>query len=199
MRPTGCALLLCALALLGAGGQPALPPGTFTADEAPAELRGAVGQADLLIVEMHGSLLQELTSGLARGGPAQALRSCHVDVQGLIGQIGRREGLKAGRTSVRLRNPANAAPAWAAPMVEAHVDDAARDTPGYVADLGDRVGVLRPISERPMCDTCHGTDDERPADVRAALAERYPEDRAVGFRDGAIRGWFWVEVPKSTR
>jgi hypothetical protein len=31
--------------------------------------------------------------------------------------------------------------------------------------------------------------------VREELAERYPADRATGFKVGDIRGWFWVEVP----
>jgi hypothetical protein len=32
--------------------------------------------------------------------------------------------------------------------------------------------------------------------VRAVLAERYPADRAIGFANGEIRGWYWVEMPK---
>jgi hypothetical protein len=33
-------------------------------------------------------------------------------------------------------------------------------------------------------------------DVRQALLQRYPEDRAIGYAEGDLRGWFWVEVPK---
>ena len=29
--------------------------------------------------------------------------------------------------------------------------------------------------------------------------ERYPRDRAVGFTNGEIRGWFWVELSKPER
>lgn len=32
--------------------------------------------------------------------------------------------------------------------------------------------------------------------VRAELRDRYPRDEAVGFTEGEIRGWFWVEVLK---
>jgi hypothetical protein len=32
--------------------------------------------------------------------------------------------------------------------------------------------------------------------VREELKERYPADQATGFKDGDLRGWFWVEVPK---
>ena len=31
------------------------------------------------------------------------------------------------------------------------------------------------------------------------LAERYPSDKAIGFENGEIRGWFWLEIPKVAR
>ena len=31
--------------------------------------------------------------------------------------------------------------------------------------------------------------------VKEALAASYPADRATGFREGDLRGWFWIEVP----
>jgi hypothetical protein len=34
---------------------------------------------------------------------------------------------------------------------------------------------------------------------REALTDRYPKDRAIGFTEREIRGWFWVEVPKKLR
>jgi hypothetical protein len=85
---------------------------------------------------------------------------------------------------------------WAAPFVDAHAGRLARDVDGFVVDLEDSVGVLRPIAQRPLCATCHGPAEGIDPAVRSLLRERYPADRAVGFRDGEIRGWFWVEVPK---
>jgi hypothetical protein len=82
------------------------------------------------------------------------------------------------------------------PLVQADAGRKARDVDGFVADLGNRVGVLRPIVHRPMCNACHGPSERLDAAVRAALQVRYPADRATGFRDGEIRGWFWVELAK---
>jgi hypothetical protein len=33
--------------------------------------------------------------------------------------------------------------------------------------------------------------------VTAAHAAKYPKDQATGFKEGDLRGWFWVEVPPS--
>jgi hypothetical protein len=50
-----------------------------------------------------------------------------------------------------------------------------------------------------MCAGCHGPAAGISQAVRTELADRYPSDRAVGFADGEIRGWFWVEIPATRR
>jgi len=179
--------------------QSPLPPGTWRIADAPAELRHQISRADLIVVSMQDALLRELTDALDQGGPTFAIQSCHIDVIGAIQRIERREGIAAGRTSDRLRNRTNAPRPWAAALVEAHAGRLARDVDGFAVDLGSRVGVLRPITERPMCASCHGPTERITPAVGAALKARYPADRAVGFAEGEIRGWFWVEMPKTPR
>ena len=52
------------------------------------------------------------------------------------------------------------------------------------------------ILHQRMCDSCHGPADRIDPAVQAMLAVRYPGDRATGFVEGQLRGWFWVEVPR---
>ena len=164
--------------------------------EAPAGLREPISRADLIIVSMQDALLRELDEALDRGGPSWAIGSCHVDVIGLSERLRRYEGIAAGRTSDRVRNPMNTPRAWAAPIVDANAGLLAQDVEGFAVDLGDRVGVMRPMVERRMCASCHGAIDGMEPAVRKSLMIRYPTDRAVGFRDGEIRGWFWTEIAK---
>jgi hypothetical protein len=179
--------------------QSPLPPGTWSVADVPPELKFPVSRADLIVVSMQDALLRELTRTLEEGGPDLAIRSCHIDVIGAIQRLGRYEGIAAGRTSDRLRNPTNAPQPWAAPLVSANAGRRVRDVPGFAVDLGDKVGVLRPIAHRSMCASCHGPQDALSPAVRNELRDRYPRDRAVGFAEGEIRGWFWVEVPKKLK
>jgi hypothetical protein len=180
-----------------AGLQAQSPSGrTWRVGEAPAEYRPVISRADVVIDAMLDALLWELNSGLEQGGPTLAIKSCHIDSTRVSQRIGRELGLAAGRTSDRLRNPTNAPRSWAAPLVREFAGRQAREVDGFVVDLGDKVGVMRPIAERPMCGACHGRSDKFAAAVKSELRERYPADRAVDFEDGQIRGWFWVEVPK---
>jgi hypothetical protein len=164
--------------------------------QAPAELHSAISHADLVIVEMQGAVLHELSDAIARRGPTGGFGFCHLDATTIIQRIGGKGGTVAGRTSDRLRNPANAPRAWAAPFVAAHAGQRAATVDGFVVDLGDRIGVLRPIAEQAMCASCHGEQEQLAPGVDLVRRQRYPADRAVGFGDGEIRGWFWVETAK---
>jgi len=68
-----------------------------------------------------------------------------------------------------------------------------------LADLGDRVGVVRPITVVGLCTRCHGDPASFSPELRAAISKAYPDDRATGFAEGDLRGFFWAEVPKGRR
>ena len=172
---------------------------SWPVSQAPAELRIPIARADLVVAAMQDALLRELNDALARGGPAGAINFCHLDATAIAQRVGREEGIAAGRTGDRLRNPTNRPKPWAAALVKAHAGRSPRNVEGFAVDLGDKVGVLRPMVERPMCAGCHGLEERLAPGVRAVLLDRYPADRAVGFADGEIRGWFWVEMPKHPR
>ena len=184
------------LLLAGVQGQPAAPDNTWRLPDAPAHLRPAITRAEAVITAMHDSLLWELNNGLEQGGATLAIKSCHVDAMRIAERFGREEGVAAGRTGDRLRNPTNAPKPWAAPLVRANAGRPVKDVDGFVVDLGGKVGVMKPIAELPRCAACHGDPGQFSAAVRAELKDRYPVDHAVGFKDGEVRGWYWVEIPK---
>ena len=167
--------------------------------EAPAEWRAVLSRADLIVVSMQDSLLWQLQHKLGEGGPALAFRVCHIDTTQLTHRLARYEGIAAGFTSDRLRNPTNRPKRWAAELVAAHAGRRVRDVDGFAVDLGDRIGVLRPMVEQEICATCHGPVERLTPAVRQLIAEAYPNDRAIDFAQGEIRGWFWVEMPKPPR
>lgn len=169
--------LLLATALLASGGARA------GSDETP---RGAA-----LLAPFQRQLQQALAEGLARG-PVEAISACRVRAPEIADALSR-DGVRMGRASHRLRNPANAPPDWVAPVLDRYLADASSREPRSVALPGGREGYVAPIVTQPMCLTCHG-EDLAPG-VAAKLDALYPEDRAVGFRPGDLRGVFWVEYP----
>jgi hypothetical protein len=199
-RPTLAAmcggLLLCATTM-AVQTQPQFK--SWPIRQAPAEWRAVLSRADLIVVSMQDSLLWQLHHKLTEGGPALAFNVCHIDTTELSHRLGRYEGVAAGITSDRLRNPMNRPKPWAAGLVAVHGGRRARDVDGFAVDLGDRIGVLRPMVEQATCANCHGPVERLTPAVRRLITEGYPHDRAVGFTEGEIRGWFWVEMPKPKR
>ena len=175
------------------------PAQAYKISQAPPELRREIQRGDLVIISLQDAMLAELTRDMDQGGPALAVRSCHLDTTSAAYRIAKQEGIQAGRTSDRLRVPTNLPKPWAAPLVAQYAGRRAADVEGFAVDLGDRVGVLRPMTERPMCQACHGDRDQLDPRVRQELDERYPRDRALSFKPGEVRGWFWVEVPKQQK
>ena len=177
-----------------AAAQEKRPLPTYPVAQAPASFGPAVQQADMVIMKLQAALLSELLRRLDVVGPAEALNSCHLAAIPVEQGAGRHDGVEVGRTSARLRNPANAPREWASPIVQRYAENPRATVDGFVVDLGDRVGVLRPIREQPMCQSCHGPERTLGPGVRVLLAQRYPLDQAIGFHEGDIRGWFWAEV-----
>ena len=50
---------------------------------------------------------------------------------------------------------------------------------------------------QPLCLSCHGS--ELAPDIATQITDLYPEDRAVGFEVGDLRGVFWLEFPRETQ
>lgn len=198
MSRSHCLVLVAGLALGSVAVRSQVPSDwpTYPVAEAPGALRAAIQQGDMVIISLQDAALKELTRELARGGPAGAIMSCHLDATGEAYRVAREEGIAAGRTSDRVRNPLNAPRPWAVPIVTKYAGRPAAGIDGFAVDLGDRVGLLRPITHRAMCASCHGPEEKFDPRVRAELKDRYPVDRATGFKEGDLRGWFWVEVPK---
>ena len=139
-----------------------------------------------MVSELMGELMAALDAGDATG----AIGVCKEKAPAVAANISSHYGLAIGRTSHKLRNPANTAPDWAKEFVDGRVE-----TPSYVVGPNGELGALLPIKLKAECQMCHGPVEMIDDEVMASIQENYPEDQAVGFAEGDLRGWFWVEAP----
>ena len=136
-------------------------------------------------------LSDRLGAAMKAGGPSAAVGVCRDEARVIATEVSAQKGVAIGRTSFKLRNPSNTAPAWAEPYVAERTEDDV-----FLVGRGGGLRVLLPIGVQPKCLVCHGDAVTLPEKVQATLTEHYPEDHATGFEAGDLRGWFWVEVPK---
>ena len=192
-------LLACFLGTLSLAGcsEPIATGNVWTplrASELDAAQEAQFARAEAAQGEMFGELVKTLMAEVASSGPAGAIGVCRDEAPRIAASTSERLGLEIGRTSWKLRNPANAAPAWAGELL---ADRPAE--PRIARGPAGQLGVTLPIRVSAPCLACHGPEDSIPPDVRDALASLYPDDRATGFQSGDLRGWFWIEVPPETR
>jgi hypothetical protein len=181
-------LCLAAVAACSRESKPAATP-----DEVTAEQR-AKGAA--LIGELKKSLLGAVTAAMSQGVPA-AIETCHTQAPALTAAVAK-EGAVVGRATRKPRNPKNEAAGWQAEALAHFEELKTKGTPlagqQFAKKLPDgRAAYAEPLVIQEVCLTCHGA--ALAPEVQAALAEKYPSDRATGYTVGDLRGVAWVELP----
>lgn len=147
-------------------------------------------EAKALAQALGKRLKERLQAAIAAEGAVGGLNACSAEAQDLTAAVSSEGGAKVGRTSQRLRNPKNVAPAWASEWVAAK-----SEAPHFSQAEDGSLRALLPIKTAPLCLSCHGAADSLQPEVTSALAKLYPSDQATGFAAGDLRGWFWVELP----
>lgn len=161
-----------------------------------AELERARATATALGQDLGGLLL----TTLERAGPEAALEVCSEVAQERTAAHAR-EGVTVRRVSQRVRNPLNTPDdAERRELERLQVLAAEGRLPAEIVRVvrgedGRRLHLIRPIVLQAPCLACHGEPEAMAPGVRALIAERYPEDRAVGYEAGELRGAISVKVP----
>jgi hypothetical protein len=206
------AAALALLTLLAActGGAPEPPAQqAATVDAAAARdllsVADAQARAEAAIADFGTRLRGALQARMQTDGPLGAVDFCFAQAPGIADAVMAEHDVRLGRTSTRVRNPANAANDWQARVLESFAADVAAgqapqaqravltdNLPGDVA-----LRFMKGIRVEATCLLCHGGPID--PSLAAALAERYPDDAAVGYAEGDLRGAFWVEVPSGAR
>lgn len=167
-------------------------------DDGGTDLGRAGAAARMLGLQLQ----QRMGKAMSSGGPADAVRVCADEAQGLTALIQGRTGVHVGRSSLRLRNPANAGPTWVQEWLKQNGNRPAADTTPLetVVDTpeGARARVAIPIAVQAPCLTCHGSSEQIAPEVRELLSTRYPDDAATGYAAGDLRGVLWAEAVVAT-
>ena len=152
-------------------------------------------KAKQLAAQLGMQLKARLQSAIESGGPASAIAVCNVAAPEIAAELSK-DGWTVGRTSLKLRNPANRPDAWEQATLLAFEQQLASGEPAaglqnsvVETDNGKtRYRFMKAIPIDTVCMACHGEAIAEP--VKAALAEKYPQDAATGYKPGELRGAF---------
>ncbi len=167
--------------------------GACGASEAPSNTPPEAVDPDLaqgMISRMAGTLIGELTTQMAEKGPVEAISICADRAPEMAKEIST-EQLRLRRIGTRPRNTATNTPTEGERAVLAKLT---KESPIFQGEVDGKQMFLRAqFIPSAMCLTCHGTPEQVPRDVQEALAKRYPDDQAMGYAVGDLRGALIVE------
>ena len=186
-------VLLPALAL-AAGAIAALPAVAQKSAVDAAKRQQKARETALTLAER---LRSQLAAAIKSGGMVSALGLCQTISPDLVTSANDEFGFETGRTALRLRNPENAPAEWELKVLQQFPSQIATGTEPAKLEFAETVTTaegdklfryIKPIMTADMCLGCHGTDVK--PDVKAEIARYYPEDKAMGFKLGELRGAF---------
>jgi hypothetical protein len=170
--------------------EPAVPQIVGREGDVPEPLRERMRAASM---DLMGSLKSKLVQELQAGGPASAVHVCSQVAQQIADEHSS-ESMHVRRVSLKVRNPKDEPDPWEADRLEAlherHADEDLPDEQFFVVEQEGRryARYLKPITIQKPCLNCHGPEDQLSGEVKAKLAELYPQDEATGYQLGDLRG-----------
>lgn len=159
----------------------------------PVDMTVLNADAKAAVMAMGSSLKSQLQSAIQSGGPANAVDVCHKIAPAVAESLSKEHGITLTRVSLKNRNPTMGVPnEWQTAVLE---DFEARkaagespDTLVYSKVVENEHRFMKAIPTEAVCLNCHGADIK--PEVQAKIDEFYPNDRAVGFEEGDLRGAF---------
>jgi hypothetical protein len=162
-----------------------------------------VGEARKVAGSVPPKLLAVLTEEIGKNGPEGAILVCRDKAPQLAKAASDETGWSVRRVSLRNRNPRAVPDAWERAALE---DFDRRAASGESATTLEKAEIvteggkqtyryMRALPTQSLCLNCHGTPEQLTPAVTEKLKALYPDDKAVGYRPGDIRGAMTIRKP----
>jgi hypothetical protein len=162
-----------------------------------------VGEARKVAGSVPPKLLAVLTEEIGKNGPEGAILVCRDKAPQLAKAASDETGWSVRRVSLRNRNPRAVPDGWERAALE---DFDRRAAAGESATTLEKAEIvteggkqsyryMRALPTQSLCLNCHGSPEQLTPAVMEKLKALYPDDKAVGYRPGDIRGAMTIRKP----
>ena len=172
------------------------------ADEIAEREQAAKQVSQKFVKQLGGHLQKEMKSN----GPVAAIKVCKDIAPTISNQLSVENGWSVSRVSNKVRNPSSGLPDQWESNVLAEFEALAKQGEKY-SSMNKSIVVeengrsyyrfMKPITVKPVCLSCHGSQDDIPETVQAELAKHYPFDQAVNYKVNDLRGAISIKQPMS--
>jgi len=150
-------------------------------------------EAISIVKKFGGALKPELKKALEQGGPINAIDVCSVQAPEIAKKLSVETGWEVKRVSLKPRNSKMALPdEWEQKVLEQfnkrQSDGESAEKMAFSEIVDGRFRLMKAQGVEAVCLTCHG--EAVVPEVKKALKEKYPNDKATGYSLDQIRGAF---------
>ncbi len=155
------------------------------------------------IVKVSQTTLQNaLLQAIEEKGLVGAVEYCNANAYDIVSDLEDSLNVKIKRVSQKPRNPLDKPDSAEQAILEAYAYDfSPQNAVNQLLELNENTLIFtQPIAiGNPLCLHCHGKPGEQVTDeVLSVLQSKYPEDKALGYTLGELRGMWSVKIPKKT-
>ena len=148
--------------------------------------------------DLLNQLGARLKGAMSTDGPIAAVSVCKEVAPAIAKDLSAKHQAQVTRVGTRVRNPKMGVPNdWQkAALADFEQRIANGEKPADIehwsvatgADGKPELRYARAIAVQPQCVTCHGSKDDIPAPLAEKIRIEYPDDQAVGYSVGKLRG-----------
>ena len=175
-----------------------LSASVVSAQPGPGPNQSAMQETRDIAAAMLKELGQTLQAAMADGGPENAIGVCKMQAPEIAMKLSMKHQLKVARVGTRARNPDMGVPNdWQTQALKQFESRLAKGDKPYDIEFIQLVKsgsydlelrYAKPIVLQPMCTACHGTPEQISPEVKAKLDQLYPNDKAINYKPGELRG-----------
>jgi hypothetical protein len=148
---------------------------------------------------VQATLGKTLQQKIGEEGTLGAIEFCNLNALAITDSLSLELGATISRITDRPRNPLNRASDEEMKFLSAYREDLAEGhtAKGLVALQDNTIHFYYPIVTNSLCLQCHGSLDSGVSpEVYSKLRELYPQDRAMAYSSGELRGLWKVSFPE---
>jgi hypothetical protein len=155
-----------------------------------------IKHGDSISSVMQQVLLANVMQATKSGGPVYAVTFCNERALPLTDSLSKMYSCQIQRISDKYRNPVNK-PAKNDEAVYLKLKSSNAAEPLLVAEDG-KIVYYRPIKiGMPACLNCHGVEGKEIAiKTLETIRQKYPDDLAIGYKEGDFRGLWKITFPE---
>lgn len=169
----------------------------------PEEKQQYINEAKEIARTAFKIFSSHLNKYFTKHDPVKAIEYCNKNAISITDSLSQAHGVKIKRTSFRIRNPENKPTEQEEKVMEIYkerIHKNLKPEPYMHYDEDGYPHVYLPIMVQEKCLMCHGDPNKDiPQEINQKLAELYPNDKAIFFKKGDLRGIWSIRFPKKMK